>query len=135
MCVCLPTCVLTRKCLKMSSAPHLTVCVCLHAYLRRKCFSNKAISRCPLTSLRRSDSVLWKSWMVAAIVGDPEPACAPIRIYADKIHKGPCTHTHTTMNRYTDNKRKKYFVSVLQHCETKRSSRNILYNLTHKHVD
>lgn len=58
------------------------------AYSRRKCFSNKAISKWPLTSLSRSDSDLWKSCMAAAIVGDPEPACA---------HR----HTHSFMHTYT----------------------------------
>lgn len=64
------------------------------AYSRRKCFSNKAISKWPLTSLSRSDSDLWKSCMAAAIVGDPEPACAHRHIHS-------CIHTQARRQTQT----------------------------------
>lgn len=45
-----------------------------HRYSRKKCFSNKAISRWPLISFNRSNSVRLKSWTPAAMMRVPGPA-------------------------------------------------------------
>lgn len=45
-----------------------------HWHSRRKCFSSKAISRWPLISFNRSNSVRLRSWMPVAMMSAPGPA-------------------------------------------------------------
>lgn len=51
------------------------------SYLRKKCFSSKAISRWPLISFSLSDSVLLKSWTPEAMMMVPGPACKKARTH------------------------------------------------------
>lgn len=53
----------------------------LSVYLRKKCFSSKAISRWPLISFSLSDSVLLKSWTPEAMMTVPGPACKKVRTH------------------------------------------------------
>lgn len=45
-----------------------------HWHSRRKCFSSKAISKWPLISFNRSNSVRLRSWMPVAMMSAPGPA-------------------------------------------------------------